>query len=127
MKIVKNLQNLCSRRWLRPVCFRLSIGSMSPGFQPHQQQNPHHYLFPQKVPLEQLISQVRLFDHEDKVLLLVQFSTTLSLNLIGDRARQVMSNAPNPWKPIHDGLFLSLDSKNPPFLPKDPLDALQVP
>jgi len=57
----------------------------------------------QKVPLDQLISQVRLFDHEDKV----------------------MSNAPNPWKPIHDGLFLSLDSKNPPFLPKDPLDALQ--
>jgi len=57
----------------------------------------------QNVPLHQLISQVRLFDHEDKV----------------------MNNAPNPWKPIHDGLFLDINSKTPPFLLKDPLDSLQ--
>ena len=39
---------------------------------------------------------------------------------------QVMNNAPNPWKPIHDGLFLDINSKTPPFLLKDPLDSLQV-
>ena len=44
MKIVKNLQNLCSRRWLRPFCFRLSIGSMSPGLQRCHQQHPHSLL-----------------------------------------------------------------------------------
>ena len=37
----------------------------------------HCYLIPQKVPLEQLISHVRLFDHEDKVFLVAQLSTTI--------------------------------------------------
>ena len=40
---------------------------------------------------------------------------------------QVMHNAPNPWKPIQDGLFLGAASSIPAFLPSDPLDMLEVP
>ena len=40
---------------------------------------------------------------------------------------QVMVNAPNPWKPVHDGLFLGPGSLLPAFLPAEPLDLLQVP
>ena len=55
----------------------------------------------QSLPVEELVRHVRLFDHED----------------------QVMHNAPSPWKPIQDGLFLH---EKDAFLPKDPLDLLEA-
>jgi len=54
----------------------------------------------QNLSAEEIVSQVRVFDHEDNVML----------------------NAPNPWKPIFDGHFLSTQL---PFLSSDPLDILE--
>ena len=54
----------------------------------------------QNLDAEQIVSQVRVLDHKDRIML----------------------NAPNPWKPIFDGHFLSTPL---PFLSSDPLDILE--
>ena len=79
----------------------------------------HCYLIPQKVPLEQLISHVRLFDHEDKVFLVAQLSTTLSLNLREDLSGDEQRSKPveaNPRRPLSQPRLKnpSLPSQRPP-------------
>jgi len=54
----------------------------------------------QHLDVENIVSNVRVFDHEDNV----------------------MKNAPQPWKPIFDGHFLS---SHQAFLVADPLDLLE--